>query len=197
MQRTGSRDPWDKGGSLHWEVSKPDLIQGRPPALEFLSGRKSGWAAAGKGHLSPVSGVHGSLFTPEKWSMNQGQELQTETQTGPQGRLKFRAMQLSRHSTILNPLERIRHWAVARPPFHCICPALCPSLSLFRPLHLFFPPPSLCPRFLISDLSSNVICPERPTSPPQPECLLSPPSHMAAGHSPALVLSSWHVWYLK
>ena len=87
--------------------------------------------------------------------------------------------------------------APARPPFHCICPALCPSLSLFRPLHLFFPPPSLCPRFLISDLSSNVICPERPTSPPQPECLLSPPSHMAAGHSPALVLSSWHVWYLK
>ena len=111
VQRTGSRDPWDKGGSLHWEVSKPDLIQGRPPALEFLSGRKSGWAAAGKGHLSPVSGVHGSLFTPEKWSMNQGQELQTETQTGPQGRLKFRAMQLSRHSTILNPLERMRHWA--------------------------------------------------------------------------------------
>lgn len=87
--------------------------------------------------------------------------------------------------------------APACPPFHCICPALCPSLSLFRPLHLFFPPPSLCPRFLISDLSSNVICPERPTSPPQPECLLSPPSHMAAGHSPALVLSSWHVWYLK
>ena len=112
MQRTGSRDPWDKGRSLHWEGSKPDLIQGRPPALEFLSGRKSGWAAAGKGHLSPISGVHGSLFTPEKWSMNQGQELQTETQTGPQGRLKFRAMQLSRHSTILNPLERMRHWAV-------------------------------------------------------------------------------------
>lgn len=112
MQRTGSRDSWDKGGSLHWEGSKPDLIQGRPPALEFLSGRKSGWAAAGKGHLSPISGVHGSLFTPEKWSMNQGQELQTEMQTGPQGRLKFRAMPLSRHSTILNPLERMRHWVV-------------------------------------------------------------------------------------
>lgn len=41
----------------------------------------------------------------------------------------------------------------------------------------------------ISDLSSNVILSERPTSPPQPECPLCPPPHA----SPATVLSSLHV----
>ena len=64
----------------------------------------------GKGHLCPISGVHCSLFAPEKGSMNQGQEQQIETQSGPQGRLKFRALSLSRHSAILNPLERMRPW---------------------------------------------------------------------------------------
>lgn len=37
------------------------------------------------------------------------------------------------------------------------------------------PPGPICPWFLISDLSSNVIRSERPTSPPQPEYPLSLP----------------------
>lgn len=51
--------------------------------------------------------------------------------------------------------------APARPPFHCICPALCPFLSLFRPLHLLFPPRSVCPRGFSSQISAQMSCAQR------------------------------------
>lgn len=55
--------------------------------------------------------------------------------------------------------------------------ALPTTLRLLPPLSLPSLPGPICPSFLLSDLSSNVIFPETPTSAPQPECLFFPPPH--------------------